>query len=224
MGRVLIACEESQTVCKAFRALGYEAYSCDIQECSGGHPEWHIQGDAIDALYSRKWDLVIAHPTCTYLSNSGVCHIHTDASRLEKLVSAIEFFSEFQEYGINNRIAIENPIPHKYARDGFFFDLDTKTFASDYSTNIKRVHGIKMYSQTFQPYHFGHAEQKQTCLWLYNIPPLIRTSDLKKETLSKPNSERQRLHWASGPDRQKIRSKTFQGIADAMAEQWGKLI
>lgn len=217
---VLIACEESQIVCKAFRAKGHEAYSCDIQECSGGHPEWHIQGDAIDILYSKEWDLVIAHPPCTRLANSGVCHLKKGLWR--DLKEGMNFFKEFVEYGINNKIAVENPIPHKYARDGFFLDNEKGFQANDFTENPERISGIGKYSQIFQPYHFGHLEQKATCLWLFNLPILKHTSDLKKETMALPKKERERLHYLSpGKDRAKLRSKTYQGLADAMAEQWG---
>lgn len=218
---VLIACEESQTVCKAFRNKGHQAYSCDIQECSGGHPEWHIKGDAIEALYSKKWDLVIAHPPCTRLANSGVCHL--DKKGLWRdLKDGIEFFNEFREYGINNRIAIENPIPHKYAVNGFFLDKDTGFRAHDYTKNPEWVHGIKKYTQCFQPYHFGHLEQKATCLWLFNLPELKHTTDLKNETMALPERERQKNHWIGvRKDRAKMRSKTYTGIAQAMADQWG---
>ena len=198
--KVLIACEESQTVCKAFRNLGHEAYSCDIQECSGGHPEWHIQGDVLPLL-EQEWDLIIAHPPCTYLSNSGVCWLYKDKSRWNKMRNGALFFKKFVEYGLKgNKIAIENPIMHKYA---------------------KEVIGVN-YSQVIQPYQFGHTESKATCLWLFNLPKLIPTKNVKEEWKKLPKNDAQRLHYLPpGPNRAKLRSKTFQGIADAMASQWG---
>lgn len=201
--RILIACEESQTVCKAFRALGHEAYSCDIQECSGGHPEWHVQGDVLPLL-EQEWDLVIAHPPCTYLSNSGVRWLYKDDARWDKMRDGAIFFKKFVEYGLKgNKIAIENPIMHKYAKE------------------IIREN----YSQVIQPWQFGHAESKATCLWLFNIPKLIPTKNVKEEWKKLPKNVAQKLYCLPpGPERSKLRSKTFQGIADAMAEQWSKLL
>ena len=197
--RVLVACEESQTVCKAFRALGHEAYSCDIQECSGGHPDWHI-GDVLPLL-DQEWDLIIAHPPCTYLSNSGVRWLYKDAVRWDKMRDGAIFFKKFVEYGLKgNKIAIENPIMHKYA---------------------KEIIG-ENYSQVIQPWQFGYAESKATCLWLFNIPKLIPTKNVKEEWKKLPKNVAQKLFYLTpGPERSKLRSKTFQGIADAMALQWG---
>lgn len=219
--RVLIACEESQTVCKAFRTLGHEAYSCDLQECSGGFPEWHIKDNAIKILNSENWELVIAHPPCTYLANSGVHHLHKDKSRWGLLKEAKDFFMEFYNYP--GRIAIENPIPHKYAE-------------------------LPKYTQTIQPYLFGHREQKKTCLWLKNLPDLHWTEipDWLKYRCScghvfpyeygkygcclnaaKPFWDNVTVSGQNklppSADRAKIRSKTYSGIAQAMAEQWGCL-
>ena len=205
--KVLVACEESQTVCKAFRALGIEAYSCDLQEPSGGHPEWHIQGDAVKEAYSGKYDMMIAHPPCTYLTNSGVCWLYNkDGSRNEErwrnLNEAAEFFKKLLDAPIP-LIAIENPIPHKYG--------------------VKLI-GRK-YDQLVQPYHFGHTESKATCFWLKGLPRLIATNDVKEQWKQLPKNEAQRLHYLPpGPERAKLRSKTFQGIAKAMAEQWGTFI
>lgn len=212
MGRVLIACEESQTVCKAFRELGHEAYSCDIQECSGGHQEWHIQGDAIEALYSQKWDLVIAHPPCTRLANSGVRWL-AEKELWKDLAEAMRFFERFIEYGRKgNKIAIENPIPHKYAVEG----MDTPYYAK----------GIGKYTQVIQPWQFGHEQMKATCLWLYGLPDLVPNNIVGPPPKDKEARNKWQDCWLAspGPDRQKIRSKTYFGIAQAMAEQWGKLI
>tara|TARA_R100001530_G_scaffold128893_1_gene98866 strand:- start:2493 stop:2942 length:450 start_codon:yes stop_codon:yes gene_type:complete len=145
------------------------------------------------------WDLLIAHPPCTYLCNSGVCWLKTKPSRWEKLDEAAAFFRALWEADIP-KIAIENPVPHRYA--------------------VERIGG--KYSQIIQPYQFGHREQKATCLWLKGLPKLEPTSDLKAETLALPDGERQRLHWLPpSPDRAKLRSKTYSGIANAMAKQWG---
>src|ERR1035437_30605 len=174
--RVLVACEESQTVCKAFRALGHEAYSCDIQPCSGGHPEWHILGDVFNYIngilcpdclglgYSIalkqdckscngegwiKWDLMIGHPECRYIANSGVHWLHRIPGRWEKMVAGANFFKALWDSNIP-LIALENPIPHKYALE---------------------IIG-KKYDQIIQPHQFGNPESKATCLWLKGLPKL----------------------------------------------------
>lgn len=191
--KVLVACEESQTVCIEFRKLGHEAYSCDLLPCSGGHPEWHIQDDAVKILWSQNWDLVIAHPPCTRLANSGVRWL-AERNLWEELYDACNFFNHFTLYGkLGHKIAIENPIPHKYA-----------------------IKLIGKYNQIIQPYQFGHNESKATCLWLYGVALLIPTcyvTNYKQSTWKCP----------PGPDRQKIRSKTFAGIAKAMATQWSNI-
>jgi hypothetical protein len=196
--RVLIACEESQAVCKEFRALGHEAYSCDIQDCSGGHPEWHIKNDVRDVLYNRTWDLVIAHPPCTRLANSGVMWLEKKGL-WDDLAGAVDFFNVFNTYGkAGGKIAIENPIPHKYA-----------------------VEHIGMYSQIIQPYQFGHLERKATCLWLYGLPELVETNNVFEQMKKLPKREQQRVHYLPpSKDRAKLRSKTYEGIAKAMATQW----
>lgn len=189
--KVLIACEESQEVTKAFRALGHEAYSCDLQECSGGHPEWHIKGDVVHQLFRYDWDLIIAHPPCTRLSNSGVRWL-SERNLWVDMYIACDFFNHFQKRGREGtKVAIENPIPHKHA-----------------------VEYIGKYDQIIQPWQFGHPESKATCLWLYNLPLLVPT---KIETV------REQKVWRMAPskDRSKLRSKTFPGIAAAMAQQWG---
>jgi len=197
--KILVACEESQAVTIAFREKGHEAYSCDIQECSGGHPEWHIQGDAIKEAYSGKYDMMIAHPPCTYLSNSGVCWLHKDPLRWGYLDKGASFFKKLLDAPIK-KIAVENPVPHKYA--------------------VERI-GRK-YDQSIQPYQFGHAESKRTCFWLKNIDKLKETDNVKDEWEARPKNEGQRIHFLPpGPERAKLRSKTFPGIAKAMADQWG---
>ena len=209
--KVLIACEESQAVCIAFRERGHDAYSCDIQPCSGGHPEWHIMQDVIPLLNGRcrfktsdgiehsidgQWDLIIAHPPCTYLSNAGARHLYPkgvlNEERLAKGMAAREFFMYFFHADCD-RIAIENPIPSK-------------------------VFGLPPYSQTIQPWMFGHPVQKKTCLWLHGLSDLQPTNVVDKRQSTKIPG-----NWfnSGGKDRQKNRSKTFLGIAKAMAEQWG---
>lgn len=225
--KVLVACEESQEVCKAFRALGYEAYSCDIQEPSGGHPEWHILGDALEAIKGGqivtmdgqthdvgRWDLLIAHPPCTYLSNVSGIHFSLRYRSPEYVVErwknralAAVFFMMFLTANAQ-RIAIENPV-------GF---INTAYKSAD---------------QTIHPYMFADSVDdaenyvsKATCLWLVNLPKL-RTNGLPKpdngKLFGKLPSGKNRT-WEDTVSRSaKVRSKTFPGIAKAMAEQWGGL-
>lgn len=215
--KVLIACEESQTVCKAFRARGHEAYSCDIQEPSGGHPEWHILGDALKAIEGGRvttmdgqvhdvgrWDMLIAHPPCTYLSKAGGNRLRIDGfiqqDRYEKGQKAAEFFLKFLNADIP-RIAVENPVPLK-------------------------IFGLPPYSQIIQPYMFGDEYLKMTCLWLKHLPPLFATDVVvptkKWVSASDHRAIKRNDAWGrSGNRSQKKRSKTFPGIAAAMAEQWG---
>lgn len=233
---VLIACEESQEVCKAFRALGHEAYSCDIQECSGGHPEWHIQGDVTklvrpDVLlcsfdFSHKdemwgtfrtqdgkihnlpsrWDLMIAHPPCTYLSNAGARWLFAggklNEDRYIKGIEAKRFFMQFMESSVCDRIAIENPTP-------------------------SRIYRLPPYTQIIQPYEYGHPWSKKTCLWLKGLPPLVPTEIVPdyKPFVSSGSYTKTHDPKYKGASRKggsaRSRSKTFPGIAKAMAEQWG---
>lgn len=224
--RVLVACEESQEVCKAFRALGHEAYSCDIQECSGGHPEWHITGDALKIInagkvitsnmrtrYIPKWDLLIAHPPCTYLSNVATRSFSLRCSSAEKVCErwrlrgeAAVFFMQLMLAPVE-RIAVENPV-------GFM------------NTAFRRA------DQVIDPYMFSDGEAdkenfvtKRTCLWLKNLPKL-------EPTYHGPKPDNAAMYgvtptgkvrtWEDSFSRSaKVRSKTFPGIARAMAEQWG---
>ena len=183
--RVLVACEESQAVCKAFRELGHEAYSCDIQECSGGHPEWHIQGDVLPLL-KEKWDLIIAHPPCTDLAVSGARWFKQKRENGRQQRS-IDFFMEFAKCDCE-RVAIENPIC--------------------IMSSIWRKP-----DQIIQPWQFGHGETKATCLWLKGLPLLKPTNIVEG---------REQKVWRMPPskDRAKLRSRTFPGIAKAMASQW----
>ena len=197
--KILIACEYSGTVRDAFLRRGHDAMSCDLLPTDAPGP--HYQGDVSDII-NNGWDMMIAHPPCTYMTNSGVTWLHRDPTRWEKLDQAAAFFSTLLNAPIP-RIAIENPIMHKYAKE--------------------RIGGIKQ-TQVIQPWMFGHMEQKATCLWLKGLPALTPTNNVKEQMLQLPASERQRLHWLPpSPDRWKIRSATYKGIAEAMAEQWGKL-
>jgi hypothetical protein len=214
--RVLIACEESQAVCKEFRKLGHEAFSCDIQECSGGHPEWHIVGDAIAEAYSGKYDLMIAHPPCTYMSKAGARWMYKtagniDNNRLEKATQAKHFFIQLLNAPIKH-IAIENPTPLKIVE-------------------------LPLHTQEIQPYYFGDAFSKKTLLWLKNLPKLIHNESIDLFNETKTHSDNFICYLPSntgGKKRgqkatkgysknSKQHSKTFPGIAKAMAEQWGKL-
>lgn len=196
MALILIGCEESQEVCKAFRALGHEAYSCDLEPCSGGHPEWHLQMDAVKEAYSGKYDLMIAHPPCTYLTNSGVRWLYNpdktkNEDRWQSLLWARRLFTDLLNAPIKLK-AIENPIPHKHA-------------------------SLPPYSQIVQPWQFGHGETKATCLWLRGLPNLTPTNIVE-------GREGRIWKMSPGPQRSKERSKTYPGIARAMAEQWGGIL
>jgi len=197
--KVLIACEYSGRVRDAFLARGHDAWSCDLLPSETDGP--HIQGRVQDVLSKGfEWDLMIAHPPCTYLCNSGVAHLHKDPDRWKLLDMGAGFFRMLLEADIP-RIAIENPIMHKYARE--------------------RIGGRKQ-TQVIQPWMFGHLEQKATCLWLKGLMPLRETNNVKDEMMALPKSKRERLHYLSpGPDRWKERSRTYEGIAEAMAIQWG---
>ena len=197
--KILIACEYSGTVRDAFRALGHDAISCDLLPTDREGP--HHQGSVLDII-NDGWDMMIAHPPCTYLANSGVSWLHKEPSRWDKLDEGAAFFRLLWEAPIG-RIAIENPIMHKYAKE--------RT-------------GAGRQSQIVQPWMFGHTESKATCLWLKNLPPLRETNNVKTETMKLPDNERQRLHYLPpSPTRWKERSTTFSGIAQAMADQWGNL-
>lgn len=195
--RVLVACEYSGRVRDAFTALGHYAMSCDLLPSDA--PGHHYQGDVFDVL-NDEWDLMIAHPPCTYLSNSGVSWLHKDPYRWGRLDEGAAFFKALLNAPID-KICIENPIMHGYATE--------------------RIDGIKQ-SQVVQPWMFGHMEQKATCLWLKDLPLLTETLNVKAEMMRLPKRERERLHYLPpSADRWKLRSTTYQGIADAMASQWG---
>ena len=220
---VLVACEESQAVCKAYRESGHNAFSCDLKPCTGGHPEWHIMHDVLPLLDGRcefrtedgtnhhiegKWDLIIAHPPCTYMSKAGARWMYPTAGnisqeRLAKAMEAKEFFLKILNADCD-RIAIENPRPLKVV------DLPNP-------------------SQVIQPYQFGHPYSKATCLWLKGLPPLEPTEVLTEYKPYCPSNTggvtRGQSYNKGGAIRAADdcvnRSKTFDGIAKAMAEQWG---
>jgi hypothetical protein len=228
--KVLVACEESQAVCIAFRNQGHEAYSCDLQECSGGHPEWHIKGDAREVAYGGMWDLMIAHPPCTYLTNSaewaygdGPYHQKVKPgtlvgqARREAREESLKFVADLLNAPILRK-CIENPIGQIGRR--IYFDGSRWAV---YPTKTKR--GIK--SQIVQPWQFGDDASKATALYLVNLPPLRRTRivaprivDGKKRWGNQTDGGQNRLPPTH--DRAKIRSKTYAGIAEAMAQQWSR--
>lgn len=200
--KILVACEESQTVCKAFRELGHEAYSCDILECSGGHPEWHIQGDVLEHL-DKGWDMMIAHPPCTYMSKAGARFMYPKAGiinpeRLAKAKDAKEFFLKLLNAPIN-KIAVENPTPLK-------------------------VVGLPKPTQVIQPYQFGEPFSKRTLLWLKNLPALKPTNVVRDYTPYLPSNtggKKRGQKFSRGTAKNATEaSKTFLGIAKSMAEQW----
>jgi len=197
--RVLVACEFSGRVRDAFIKRGIAAVSCDLLPTDSPGP--HYQGDIRDIL-DDEWDLMIAHPPCTYLANSGVSWLYRQEGRWQKMVDGAQFFKMLLEADVPH-IAVENPIMHKYAVE---------------------IIGRRQ-NQLVQPYMFGHPERKATCFWLKNLPLLRETDNVKAEMESLPKSKAQRIHYTPpSEDRWKIRSITFQGIAEAMASQWGDYI
>ena len=206
--RVLIACEESQRVCIAFRERGHEAYSCDLLPCSGGHPEWHIQADAQELL-KLKWDLLIARPPCTYLTAAGATRLYDsnhkikDDERYKKGLEAKAFFLRFLEADCP-RVCVENPAP-------------------------LHIYDLPPASQRIEPYMFGDPWKKRTYLWLRGLPILMATEIVIPEgcwvSAGGGYSDRTRHDWYSkkGTKSAKLRSRTFPGVAAAMASQWGNL-
>lgn len=218
--KVLVACEESQRVCTEFRKRGHEAYSCDLMSPTGGHPEWHIQGDVLPLLNGRcqfetmdgvrhgiasKWDMVIAFPPCTYLTNAGARHLWKDhklnEERYKKGLEGKAFFMKFYDADCD-KIAIENPTP-------------------------SRIYEMPEKSQVIQPYMFGHPFSKRTQLWLKGLPNLTPTDLVEPERTWCPSGSYSHKHndkhrGMFTKDRARNRSKTFEGVAKAMAEQWGK--
>lgn len=206
--RVLVACEESQVVCTAFRNRGHEAYSCDVIDCSGGHPEWHIKDDVLKHL-DDGWDMMIAHPPCTHLAVSGARHFKNKQDGRQQ--EAIQFFIELTKAPIE-KTCIENPV-------------------CIMSTIWHKP------TQIIQPYMFGDECQKTTCLWLKNLPrlryrqePQMMLGEIKPpqsnivskgEVITFSSGRRMTKWYRDNWDNPKVKSKTFQGIAEAMAEQWG---
>lgn len=190
---VLVACEFSGVVREAFRALGHHAVSCDIIDSEPYNVHHFTQN--VETLLHEDWDLVIAHPPCTYLCNSGVRWLKTEPDRWEKMQTGAKFFKQFLKLHHVEKVCIENPIMHGYA--------------------MKEIGDVK-YTQIIQPWQFGHGETKATCLWLKGLPPLVPTNIV--------SGRRGKMHSISpGPDRGKLRSITYAGVAAAMAEQWGAL-
>lgn len=201
MARILIACEFSGIVREAFRKQGHDAWSCDLLDTE--IPGQHIKGNVLK-VFNRNWDLIIGFPPCTYLANSGVQHLYKDKTRWKKMLLACDFFNTLR-YANIDKICVENPVPHGYARQF-----------------------IGMYDQIVQPYQFGHEVSKRTCLWLKKLPKLQSTNIVDKgERYYGKNGKSNGAKWyqlPSSSDRWRERSRTFPGIANAMAIQWGKLL
>ncbi len=216
--KILVACEESQAVTKELRRLGHEAYSCDVLECSGGHPEWHHQGDALKLLdknitfrtmdgqthYIDKWDMLIAHPPCTYLTNAGARWLWAggklNVKRYQKGLEAKQFFMKFYNFDCPI-VVVENPVP-------------------------SAIYELPPYTQIIQPYEHGHPVTKKTCLWIKGAEPLKPSNivePVKGRRFQQTNGNWRYSCWEmdqkGGKDRAKERSKTFPGIAKAIAEQ-----
>lgn len=219
--RVLVACEESQEECMAFREIGDEAFSADLKGQSGWHPEWHIQGDVARLLNGHcefetndgnthridgAWDLIIAHPPCTYLTAAGAIRLYDKNHEIKDLeryalgMEAAKFFRKFLDADCE-RIAVENPVPMK-------------------------IYGLPPYTQIIEPYMFGHPWKKRTCLWLKGLPKLEATNIVEPKGLfvgstSLKRDPKVRRYELNSNRKSELRSKTFPGIARAMAEQWG---
>ena len=210
---ILVACEESQAVCKAFREKGHRAFSCDILECSGGHPEWHIQHDVLDLIngdctfatldgklhwIGEKWNMIIAFPPCTHLAVSGARWFTEGVKPIELQYEARDFFMKFINANCE-KIIVENPVGRM-------------------STYYRKP------DQIINPWQFGHTTNKKTCLWLKGVPLLKETNVIPKEQRTneiwQSEFNGKKVQWGSDECR-KLRSKTFEGIAKAMAEQWG---
>jgi len=199
--KVLVACEFSGRVREAFTKRGHDATSCDLLEAE--IPGKHYIGNVEDILYD-EWDLIIAHPPCTYLAQSGVQWLDKKEGRRENMLLAVNFFNLFLTHPCKH-IAIENPIMHLYAKD--------------------LLHEKRQWTQKIQPYMFGHLETKATCLWLKNLPKLKVTDNVESKLIGMKKSDKEKVFWEPpGPDRWKNRSRTYSGIAEAMGEQWGNYI
>ena len=229
--RVLIACEESQRVCIEFRKKGHEAFSCDIVECSGGHPEWHIQGDVIPLLNGRchfrtsdgilhellgKWDMIIAFPPCTHLAVSGARHFEkkrADGRQREGII----LFSEFLKADCD-KVCIENPV-----------NIISGDYVKKWFPDLCEIYGLPINpTQHIQPYEFGDPYRKKTALWLKGLTPLQSIEIVEPKLVKYTKKDGRKTTFSAnycsgfnGEDRGKVRSKTYPGIAKAMAEQWG---
>ena len=201
--KVLIGCEESQTVTIEFRKLGIEAFSCDLLPCSGNHPEWHLQQDIFEVIQQKKWNLMICHPPCTYLTTTANRAFVNSPERWKARLDAMLFVHRLLNVDID-KICLENPV-------------------GVISTHIRQP------EQYIQPYDFGHPVSKKTGLWLKNLPPLEKTKTVEVEWVVPPSGKRMsKLHAnnpsTNCPENAKLRSRTFQGIAKAMSLQWSKLL
>lgn len=217
---VLIACEESQVETIAFRRHGFSAFSCDLQDCSGAHPEWHICGDVLKIIdgfcsfrtmdgkrhrINRCWDLVVAHPPCTYLSKVGACHLYKspgiiDEQRYSRLLAARDFFLKCLSAN-SPHVAVENPVPMHIC-------------------NLPRP------TTYVQPFEYGHPFSKKTLLWLKNLPPLMPTGIsgyFQPYIYSRPAQKNKNRKFPFANTAQ-MRSRSFEGIAEAMAKQWGQVL
>lgn len=203
---VLVMGEESQEICKAMRERGHAAFSCDLQGCSGGQPEWHIKGDMFDAFWSDFWDMIIVHPVCTFMCNSGALRLYKNGKKENgidpigwaNMEKSAKQFKQILDLPCD-KIAVENPVMHSHA---------------------KSIIGIDQ-SQSIQPYEYGHPESKRTCLWLKGLPLLMPTDALKKPECGYWDNQTPSGQNKMGGGMGKERSKTYSGIAKAMAQQWG---
>ena len=229
--KILVACEESQAVTKELRRLGHEAYSCDLLECSGGHPEWHVQGDVLKLLDAghhcpfwtmdgvghitpKKWDMILAFPPCTHLAVSGAAWFEKkreDGRQRE----GIEFFCKFLEADCD-RVAIENPV-----------GIISGDYVPKWFPDLAKRHELpRKVTQKIHPWQFGDSFEKTTCLWLKGLPDLVPTNIVDRGEFITHKSGKVKPKWFAEAfhlppaERAKVRSKTFPGIAKAMAEQW----
>ena len=193
---ILVGCEESQTVCKAFRELGHEAYSNDLIDCSGGYPEWHLKMDVFEAIKLMDWDLIILHPPCTAIAVSGNATYAKGKPKFRERLKAVEWTENLYDYAKRycHRVGMENPVGC------------LNTFSRSFPK-----------PQYIQPWMFGHPETKKTGLWLHNLPNL-------KPTNIVTGREQKVWKMPPGPERSKLRSVTYSGIASAMASQWSKIL
>lgn len=207
--KVLVVCEESQAVCKEFRSLGHEAYSCDLKDCSGEHPEWHIKGDAFEAIASKKWDLIVMHPPCTHLTVAGNRHYAKGKEKHYLRIESAEFVQRLWDSATElcDKVAMENPVGC-----------------------IPTMCKVPK-AQYIQPYEYGHKARKKTGLWLHGLPHIKPTEIVVPEIIEYTRKDGRKTTFSKdymeGVDRSgkmkasTKRSKTYEGIAKAMAEQWG---